>query len=70
MSIGQSPQVQNLLFKSNSSIFTPTDKGLVLALAKSLPYVDEYSSDESKWDQAFRTNCKSLLQSLPEGLKP
>lgn len=62
MSVGQSPQVQNLLFKINASPFTPTDKGLVLGLAKSLPHFDDYSATESgSWNPAFTQNCSTLL---------
>jgi len=70
MSVGQSPQVQNLLFKINASPFTPTDKGLVLGLAKSLPHFDDFSSTESSsWSPNFTSNCSSLLSVTGEALQ-
>lgn len=61
MSVGQSPQVQNLLFKNQTSIFTPMDLGLVLALSRSLPHFDEYSEAEVRWDGRFGERCNGLL---------
>jgi hypothetical protein len=69
MSVGQSPQVQSILFKSESSIFTPMDQSLVLGLARSLPLVDHFTDQEIRWDARFRTNCRSLL-SLAGGAMP
>lgn len=63
MSLGQSPHVQELLFRNQRSIFYPVDDGVVLGRARSMPYFEDHQRDEAEQHKKFEKSCADFLKS-------
>ncbi len=69
MSLGQSPKIQDMLFKNALSPLIPVDLHLVLGFASSMPSVEDLKDSERIQAKDFHDNCASLLARVGESQK-